>query len=125
MLEFKTVILESRDIKSLLSFYSSLLEWPVVFEQKTFVRIQSPINGMGIAFQYDENYTPPVWPDQLGEQQMMIHLDFAVSNKKELLEATQKALQLGAEISENQYGDGEWVTLFDPSGHPFCIVVWD
>lgn len=123
-IRLKTVILECRDIPQLLSFYTGLLNWPVVYEQETFVGIHSNDEEMGIAFQYDENYIPPVWPSQLGQQQMMAHLDFAVTDKQELKEAMEKATMLGAKIAKKQYGGEEWVTMLDPAGHPFCFVVW-
>ncbi|GLC78664.1 VOC family protein [Lacrimispora brassicae] len=124
IIRLKTVILECRDIPQLQSFYTGLLNWPVVYEQETFVGIHSNDEEMGIAFQYDENYIPPVWPSQLGQQQMMAHLDFAVADKNELKEAMEKATMLGAKIANEQYGGGEWVTMLDPAGHPFCFVVW-
>ncbi len=124
MLELKTVILECNNIPQLLDFYGALLNWPVVFKEDTFVRIQSKDTSMGIAFQYDENYIPPVWPSQIGKQQMMSHLDFAVKDKIELEATTKRALQLGAKVAEQQYGNGEWITLLDPAGHPFCFVIW-
>jgi len=125
MLELKTVILDCKDIPQLLNFYGQLLNWPVVFQEDTFVRIQSKDTGMGIAFQYDEDYVAPVWPSQVGKQQMMSHLDFAVRDKNELEVTTERALHLGAKVADEQYGDGEWITLLDPAGHPFCFVIWD
>jgi len=101
MLELKTVILECKDISQLLSFYSQFLNWPVVFREDTFVRIQSRDTGMGIAFQYAEDYISPIWP------------------------LTEKAIQLGAKVANDQYGGEEWTTLLDPAGHPFCLVIWD
>lgn len=118
------MILECNNIPQLLKFYGQLLNWPVVFKEDTFVRIQSKDTGMGIAFQYDEDYIPPVWPSQIGMQQMMSHLDFAVKDKTELEAITKRALQLGAKVAEQQYGNGEWITLLDPAGHPFCFVIW-
>lgn len=125
MLEFKTVILECKDVKSLVSFYSAFLGWQVVFEEEAFVRIQSPTTDVGIAFQFDEHYVPPVWPSQISQQQLMAHLDFGVATKAELKEMVQKALNLGAAIADNQYGGGDWTTMLDPAGHLFCIVIWD
>lgn len=124
-IELKTVILECSDISRLLSFYGQLLGWPVVFEEDGFVRIQSNQNGMGIAFQYDADYTPPVWPSRAGCQQMMAHLDFAVADRRALKEATDKAIGLGAKVADEQYGDDDWITMLDPDGHPFCFVIWD
>lgn len=121
----KTVILECSDTEELIEFYSSLLSWPVVFREDEFVRIQSPENEMGIAAQYAEDYICPVWPSETGRQQMMAHLDFGVKDRAELQEMTDRAVRLGAKIAGTQYGDGEWITLLDPAGHPFCIVVWN
>ncbi|NNJ30542.1 VOC family protein [Lacrimispora defluvii] len=124
-IKLKTVILECRDIPQLVSFYTSLLHWPVVYEIETFVGIHSNEDEMGIAFQYDENYVPPTWPAKLGQQQMMAHLDFAVEDKSALKEAVEKATILGAKIADEQYGGEDWITMLDPAGHPFCFVVWN
>ena len=124
-IKLKTVILECRDIPQLVSFYTSLLHWPVVYEIETFVGIHSNEDEMGIAFQYDENYVPPTWPTKPGQQQMMAHLDFAVEDKNALKEAVEKATILGAKIADEQYGGEEWITMLDPAGHPFCFVVWN
>ncbi len=123
-IKLKTVILECCDIPQLLSFYTGLLNWPVVYEVATFVGICSDMGEVGIAFQYDENYIPPIWPSQPGRQQMMAHLDFAVTDKEELKDAVEKAIMLGAKIASEQYGGEDWVTMVDPAGHPFCFVVW-
>lgn len=124
-IKLKTVILECGDIPQLVSFYTSLLHWPVVYEIETFVGIHSNEDEMGIAFQYDENYVPPTWPAKLGQQQMMTHLDFAVEDKSALKEAVENATILGAKIADEQYGGEEWITMLDPAGHPFCFVVWN
>lgn len=124
-IKLKTVILECRDIPQLVSFYTSLLHWPVVYEIETFVGIHSNEDEMGIAFQYDENYVPPTWLAKLGQQQMMAHLDFAVEDKSALKEAVEKATILGAKIADEQYGGEEWITMLDHAGHPFCFVVWN
>lgn len=124
-IKLKTVILECRDIPQLVSFYTSLLHWPVVYELETFVGIHSKEEDTGIAFQYDENYIPPTWPTKPGQQQMMAHLDFAVADKSELKESVEKAVMLGAKIAGEQYGGEEWITMLDPAGHPFCFVVWN
>lgn len=124
MLTLKTVILECGDVRRLLDFYQSLLGWPVVFDEETFVRIQCPETGMGLAFQLDEDYLPPVWPTEAGKQQMMAHLDFAVADQTEMKDMMARALALGATEAREQFGGDDWITLLDPAGHPFCFVVW-
>ena len=120
----ETVILECRDMEELVHFYSGFLDWPVVYRDPEFIRIQGPDSPTGIAVQYAEDYLPPVWPSQPEKQQMMAHLDFGVS-RKDLREAVDKALRLGGKIAEAQYGGDEWITLLDPAGHPFCLLIWD
>ena len=123
-ISLETVILESRDMNALVDFYSSFLDWPVVYRDPEFVRLQSADSPTGIAVQYAEDYIPPVWPSQPEKQQMMAHLDFGI-DRKDLQEALDKALRLGARIAETQYGGDEWITLLDPAGHPFCLLMWD
>ena len=124
-LKLKTVILECNHIHQLGSFYSDFLGWPIVFKEENFIRLQSPESDMGIAVQYAEDYVAPVWPSESEKQQMMVHLDFGVKDKKELAEWVDRAIKSGAKLAQMQYGDGEWITMIDPAGHPFCIVVWD
>lgn len=124
-LKLKTVILECSHIHQLSSFYSDFLGWLIVFKEENFIRLQSPESDMGIAVQYAEDYVAPVWPSESEKQQMMVHLDFGVKDKKELAEWVDRAIKSGAKLAEMQYGDGEWITMIDPAGHPFCIVVWD
>lgn len=124
-LQFKTVILECGDVRRLSGFYSGLLGWPVVFQEEDFIRLQPPEGSIGIAVQYAEDYVPPVWPTEEGKQQMMAHLDFGVNRREELEEWAARAAALGAVRAETQYGGGDWITMLDPAGHPFCIVVWE
>lgn len=121
----KSVILECKNKEQLIDFYSKLLNWPVVLNKDEFVRIESPETGMGIEAHDAEDYIVPVWPSEGGKQQMMAHLDFGVNDRAELQEMVDKAVKLGARIAEMQYGNGKWITLLDPAGHPFCIVIWD
>ena len=73
--------------------------------------------GWIFAFQEEEDYTPPVWPCEVGKQQQMSHIDFPVEN---LEEAVSHALRCGATKSEVQFFETS-TTMFDPEGHPFCF----
>lgn len=119
----ESVVLECADMEQLISFYSELLDWPVVYRDGEFVRIQPRSGGTGIAVQYAEDYIPPVWPSEAGEQQMMAHLDFGVAGADALRRMRDKAVGLGARLADTQYGGEDWVTLLDPAGHPFCLVL--
>jgi catechol 2,3-dioxygenase-like lactoylglutathione lyase family enzyme len=59
----------------------------------------------------------PVWPNTPGEQQMMLHLDFEVSD---LAAATAYALEHGAVLADLQPQEDVRV-FYDPDGHPFCL----
>jgi hypothetical protein len=73
-----------------------------------------------IGFQKNVDYAPPVWPEKPGEQQQMVHIDFNVKDKEEMMERVRHALACGARKAEEQYSD-RWTVMFDPEGHPFCI----
>ena len=79
---------------------------------------------MGLAAQQAEDYLAPVWPSEVGKQQMMAHLDFAV-RRSEYRETLERALSLGARMAPAQFGAEEGTTLLDPAGHPFCLVLCD
>lgn len=66
----------------------------------------------------DTPYIPPVWPEEPGEQQKQMHLDFTVDD---VPAAVDKAIRLGATKADMQYGGDDCVTMFDTEGHPFCI----
>ena len=73
--------------------------------------------GTGLSFQAEEDYVPPVWPEEPGEQQKSEHMDFLVDHLKE---AEAHALACGAVRSPQQFLQGVTV-FFDPDGHPFCL----
>ncbi|MDR1298738.1 MAG: VOC family protein [Oscillospiraceae bacterium] len=75
----------------------------------------APIMG----FQEFEDYEPPVWPEEPGKQQTMVHWDFCVDD---VAEGVKHALSCGAVLAEAQYGGDDYQTLIDPAGHPFCIM---
>lgn len=119
------VALDCVEIRPLADFYMRLLGW-VVHEDfgEEWMDICPPGGGVKIAFQQNEDYVPPVWPEEAGAQQQMVHLDFAVGNVEEMTRATEHAVACGATLAPVQYGGEKWVTLFDPAGHPFCFVIW-
>jgi catechol 2,3-dioxygenase-like lactoylglutathione lyase family enzyme len=119
------VVLECKDAAALSDFYIRLLGWKMNYtEENAWADIVSPVGGVKIAFQQNEDYTPPVWPDEPGAQQQMAHLDFAVRDQKQLDLAAEHAISCGATKAAEQYGGDKWITLIDPAGHPFCFVLW-
>lgn len=117
-----SVVLDSNDIQTLTNFYIRLLGWEKEFEEPgSWSSIVSPSKGTRIAFQNNEDYIPPIWPEEPGKQQQMVHLDFSVGGKENLEAAVAHAIACGAVKADNQYSE-DWVVLFDPAGHPFCFA---
>ena len=125
-IEIEAVVLECGDIAALSDFYIRLLGWKKNnIEESNWTDIISPSGGVKIAFQMNENYIPPVWPDEPGAQQQMAHMDFAVRDREQMALAVNHAISCGAVKASVQYGPESWVTMIDPAGHPFCFVVWN
>lgn len=120
-IELATVVLDSKDIKGLSEFYIRLLGWTKEYEEEgIWISIVSPTKGIRLGFQSNEDYLPPVWPEEEGKQQQMLHLDFSVG-KENLEAAVEHAIACGAVKAKDQYSE-HWVVMLDPAGHPFCFV---
>lgn len=116
---FDKTVLECRDPCALADFYARLLGWQKGYVSDGFVIIGSGEGGADIGFQRNEDYARPTWPDVPGEQQMMLHLDFAVP-KAALDDWVRFAEACGARLADAQYSD-DWRVMVDPEGHPFCL----
>ena len=113
------VVLEAPDAPALAHFYSDLLGWEISSESPQGAAL-APTSGVAyLGIQTNEGYVRPSWPDTPGEQQMMLHLDFEVSD---LGAAVGHALELGAQQADHQPQENVRVML-DPAGHPFCLYV--
>lgn len=111
------IVVDCNDAEVMALFYSRMLRWELSHPRTNgWAAITSP-SGMVIAFQEVEEYKPPVWPWEAGEQGQMLHLDFYVDN---LEEAVQYAIRLGAKEAPVQYFKTSR-TMIDPAGHPFCL----
>lgn len=119
------VVLECKNVSALAGFYIRLLGWQKHYQEgDAWIDIISPSGGVKIAFQKNEDYIPPVWPDVPGAQQQMAHLDFAVKDKAQMARAVTRALACGAIKAGAQFDPEKWTTMLDPEGHPFCFVIW-
>lgn len=117
----RAVVLGAPDAPELAGFYQRLLGWEVVEEEPGWVRLRPPGPGSGLSFQAEPDHVPPVWPPRPGEQQMMLHLDLAVTD---LDAAGEHARECGARVAPHQPQAGVLVFL-DPAGHPFCLSLPD
>ena len=111
------VVLDAPDAHALARFYSELLGWKISKAGPDDVAL-GPLEGVAyLAIQKSEGYVRPTWPNEENRQQMMMHLDFEVSD---LPAAVAHALELGAEEADHQPQENVRVML-DPAGHPFCL----
>ncbi len=110
------IMVDCADEKELQRFYAALLNWEMC---ELFARpaVRSS-NGVVFLFITEEGYAPPVWPEQKAMQQKQMHFDFQVADVKEVVS---KAEALGAKRAPFQYGGEDFITMIDPSGHPFCL----
>jgi predicted enzyme related to lactoylglutathione lyase len=101
----------------LASFYERLLGWPIVQSAPGgWALLESP-DGLKIEIQGSSEYQPPTWPTRPGEQQMMLHVDFA---SDDLDAAVKWAIEAGASVADHQPQPNVRV-MVDPAGHPFCL----
>lgn len=103
-------------------FYARLLGWPepdIDADDVQWIAIRDPAGGTGVACQYEQFHTAPVWPGAAGEPQMMVHLEIRV---EELEAGLAHAVDCGARLADYQPQHDVRVCL-DPAGHPFCLWV--
>ena len=110
------VMVDCDDERKQQRFYGELLGWEMC---ELFAR-PAVRSSSGIVFLFieEKDYVPPVWPENAGKQQKQMHFDFQVDNVAEMVK---KAESLGAKKAESQFGGDDFVTMFDPAGHPFCL----
>jgi catechol 2,3-dioxygenase-like lactoylglutathione lyase family enzyme len=123
------VCIDCADAEELAEFYSRLLGWEIGARDAPdtrlggagWVALRNPEGGMGLSFQAEDWYQPPVWPEQLGTLDKMIHFEIAVDD---LEAAVAHAVAAGATIASHQPEDRDQDQLrvmLDPAGHPFCL----
>lgn len=110
------VMVDCDDEKKLQNFYGDLLGW----EKCELYARPAVRSSTGVVFLFIEepDYIRPEWPEEVGKQQKQMHFDFQVDNVSEMVE---RAKSLGATKAKAQFGGNDFVTMFDPSGHPFCL----
>lgn len=113
----RTVVLDCLNAQELSDFYASLLGWGKTVIESDWVLMRNPSGGTGLSFQAEPFYEKPVWPEEPGRPQKMLHLDFLVDD---LAKASAHALACGAKLAPIQFLPGVRV-FFDPAGHPFCL----
>jgi catechol 2,3-dioxygenase-like lactoylglutathione lyase family enzyme len=117
-ISLRTVCLDCPDAHAMAAFYSGLLGWEPTFTEDDWVLMRHPVEGnVGLSFQAEPSFVPPVWPETAEAQQKMIHLDVMVDD---LEAAVEVALAAGGRLAEHQPREDLRVVL-DPAGHPLCL----
>jgi len=123
IIKMSAIMIDCKDPNELANFYAALVKWEVVFFDEEYAVIAPPDTSQGtypsITFQHNPNYTPPTWTDEPNAHQQMAHIDFCVND---LEKAVEYAISCGATIASKQFSD-RWKVMFDPEGHPFCLVL--
>jgi len=68
------VVLGAPDAPALAACYQQLLGWTVVHNEPVTVMLRPPSGGVGLSFEIEPDYVPPVWPSAPGEQQIRSHI---------------------------------------------------
>jgi catechol 2,3-dioxygenase-like lactoylglutathione lyase family enzyme len=118
-LAVSTINLSAPDPNALARFYAELLGMTMAAEEPGWVILRSATGGIALSFQSESYYTPPVWPPNATDQQMMMHLEIRTDD---LAAAVDHAVGLGATLAEFQPQEDVRVCI-DPAGHPFCVWV--
>ena len=74
------VVLDTDDVAVLTRFYAALRGWRIHHLDEADGSLDA---GEGVAYlniQHNPHYVRPVWPTRPGDQQMMLHLDFEVTD---------------------------------------------
>ncbi|GGV05858.1 glyoxalase [Streptomyces albospinus] len=113
--QLTTVVVDCADPVALAAFYQQATAWELTYSDKDFASLSTGTTGAGLAFVRVEGYQAPKWP----EGSKHLHLDFTVTD---LDRAVEELLALGASRPTFQPGEGQWVVLIDPQGHPLCLI---
>lgn len=128
-----TLCLDCHDAGAMARFYGGLLGWEPTFTEPDWVLMHDPAGGVALSFQADGAYVEPIWPEQPGEQQKMMHLDVRVTpadggdpsgpaGQDALDAAAGLAVAAGGRLAPHQPRDDLRIIL-DPAGHPLCLFL--
>lgn len=118
------VCIDCADAEELALFYSQLFDWPVsARDGEGWLQLRGPSGGVGLNIQSEAQYLPPIWPEEPGAQQKMIHFEVEVDD---LQAAIDLAVRSGGRLADHKPADRDSSKIrivLDPAGHPFCLFV--
>lgn len=120
-----TVCIDCADAEEMAAFYGKLFGWEITAGGGEWILMRDPAGGVGLSFQAEKWYEPPVWPEDPGAQTKMLHLEIMVE-EGQMEEAVAEVIAAGGRVAPHQPPDrdpSELRVMLDPSGHPFCLFV--
>ncbi|HUP87019.1 MAG TPA: VOC family protein [Acidimicrobiales bacterium] len=123
------ICMDCADVEAMARFYGDLFGWEITGRDTPESRLggtgwicmSGPEGGPSVSFQAESWYVPPTWPEDLGQQTKMMHLEVAVDDVEAAVELV---LRAGGRVAPSQPADRDTTTLrimLDPAGHPFCL----
>ncbi len=117
------ITLDCVDADELAAFYVALLGWEIVDrDPRGWVQVAGDAD-VHINVQAEARYVEPVWPDEPGEQQKMLHFEIQVDD---LPAAIERAIAAGGRLADHRPPDRDpdrIRVMLDPAGHPLCLFV--
>lgn len=121
------VCLDCADAEVMARFYGAVLGWVVTARDDPdsrlggsgWIAMRDPDGGIGLSFQAETWYEPPVWPEESGELTKMLHFEMSCDD---LDAAVAEVVAAGGRLADPQPpGRDQLRVMLDPAGHPFCL----
>lgn len=129
-LQLTSVTIGAPNPRKLARFYACLLNGEITVDEPprpgeppgsgwAQVRTSNDYGRITLNFEYESQWSEPVWPSRPGQQHITQHLDILVDD---LESAVAWARECGAIKDPHQPQTGV-IVMRDPAGHPFCLFV--
>jgi predicted enzyme related to lactoylglutathione lyase len=106
------IAVDAADLPSIASFWSRLLDWPIVLDEPDEIFLHKA--GPGIVF-------VPVPEPKVTKNR--VHFDLASSSEDEQAAIVARAIELGARrVDIGQGPDVAYIVMADPDGNEFCVL---
>ena len=109
-----SVVVEAGNPHALGAFWSAVLDWPVIVDDRRLVALRSP-DGWAPYLEFVPATTPRRGKNRL-------HLDVAPHADGDQAAEVERVRKLGARRAVIGQGATDWVVMADPEGNEFCIL---
>lgn len=119
-----TITMDCSDAEALAAFYVGLLGWEITARDGAgWVQARDPEGGVGLNFQAEPGYEPPIWPAEPGRQTKMLHLECLVDDLEAAVAAARSLGGCEASFQPPDRDQRRLRVMLDPAGHPLCLFV--